>query len=205
VSRARFALSFVLRYGGLLDEAAHECEAAFALDPTDRRLRTCALVFMQRGDYRRSRQYLQADAGSEVSDGLEAHVLLREGNREAARRKLSRPFTGEAIGAPVLLKACLDGKPRDELDRLGHSLEPEPATRAPDAEALYFVATAAAFCGLPDLAIRQAQRAVAENYCAVDGLSRDPLLAAIRERPEYAALPRDARACRERFAAGQAR
>ena len=89
----------VLRYGGLLDEAARECEAAFTLDPTDRRLRTCALVFMQMGDYRRSRQH-QADAGSEVSDGLESHMLLREGNREAARRKLNRPFTGEAIGAP---------------------------------------------------------------------------------------------------------
>ena len=36
-----------------------------------------------------------------------------------------------------------------------------------DAEALYFVATAAAFCGRQDLAIHHAQRAVAENYCAV--------------------------------------
>ena len=204
VSRARFALSYVLRYAGLLDEAARECDAAIALDPTDRRLRTCALVFMQMGDYRRSRQYLQADAGSEVSDGLEAHVLVREGNREAARRRLNRQFTGEAIGAPALLKACLDGKPRDELERLAQSLEPNAGSR-PDSEAPYFVATAAAFCGLQDFALRQAQRAVAENYCAVDGLSRDPLFAATRERPEFAALLRDARACRDRFAADQAR
>jgi hypothetical protein len=72
-----------------------------------------------------------------------------------------------------------------------------------DAEVPYLAATAAAFCDLQDAAIRLAQRAFAESYCAVDGLSRDPMFAAIRRRPAYPALLDEARACRERFVAGQ--
>ena len=76
---------------------------------------------------------------------------------------------------------------------------------ARDAEELYLLAATESFCGLPDSAVRAARRMVAENYCAVDGLSRDPMFAAVRGRPEYAAILRDARDCRDRFTASRGR
>ena len=48
---AHFALSYVLRYGGLLEEAARECEQAVSRDPTNPRFRTCAQPLMQLGRY----------------------------------------------------------------------------------------------------------------------------------------------------------
>ncbi|MEO6213506.1 MAG: protein kinase, partial [Vicinamibacterales bacterium] len=66
-ARAHQALAYVLRYAGLLDEATRECDAAMARDPTERRLRSCAVPFYHLGRYGRARDYLRLDAGSEFA------------------------------------------------------------------------------------------------------------------------------------------
>ena len=145
------------------------------------------------------------DAGSELADSLEAHVLVREGNQEGARRKLAREFSEATVGEPVLLRACLEQRPRQELEALARHIEAIGGVPARDAEELYLLAATESFCGLQDSAVRTARRMVAENYCAVDGLSRDPLFAPLRARPEYASILRDARDCRDRFIASRGR
>ena len=45
-----FALSTVLRYGGLQEDAARECDAAISRDPTNPLFRTCSATFIQLGD-----------------------------------------------------------------------------------------------------------------------------------------------------------
>jgi TolB-like protein len=204
-ARAHYALAYVLRYAGLLDEATRECRAAYVIDPSERRLRTCALSFIPLGDHQAARQYLALDAGSELADSLEAHMLAREGNQESARRKLARDFSEGTVGNPTLLRACLDRRSRHELDALARHIADMVGVPARDAEELYLLAATESFCGLPDSAVRTAQRMVAENYCAVDGLSRDPLFAPLRARPEYASILRDARNCRDRFTASRGR
>ncbi len=52
---AHFSLAYVLRYAGLLDESAHECDTALALDRSDYRFRSCSLAFAQLGQPQRVR------------------------------------------------------------------------------------------------------------------------------------------------------
>jgi hypothetical protein len=109
------------------------------------------------------------------------------------------------VGSPALLKACLDPGSRAQVAAIAHRLEVELGTPARDAEEAHVLATVLSFCDLQAEAVRLPIRAVAENYCAVDGLERDPLFASLRARPEYPAILRQARECRDRFTQSLAR
>src|SRR6184192_3981858 len=64
-SQAHFALAYVYRYAGMLEQSAHECDTALALDPGNYQFRSCAWAFMELGKTDRARDFIQLDAGSE--------------------------------------------------------------------------------------------------------------------------------------------
>ena len=47
---AHFALSYVLRYAGMLEESARECETALSLDSGNYQFRSCAITFEEMGN-----------------------------------------------------------------------------------------------------------------------------------------------------------
>ena len=49
---AHFALSYVLRYGGAVEESAHECDTALALDPGNYAFRSCCVLVRATGQLR---------------------------------------------------------------------------------------------------------------------------------------------------------
>ena len=82
---AHFALSYVLRYGGMLDEAAPECDKAVSLDPGNYQFRSCSFVFDLMGNSDRAMDFLRLDPGSGwVSSNLPLHYE-RAGKRAEAR------------------------------------------------------------------------------------------------------------------------
>jgi len=64
---AHFGLSYVLRYGGAMEESARECDTALLLDPGNYTFRSCVFTFNQLGNYSRAVEFLQLDAGTEYS------------------------------------------------------------------------------------------------------------------------------------------
>ena len=74
-----------------------------------------------------------------------------------------------------------------------------------DPEQSYWTGAWLAYCGGPQAALGQLRRAVGNNYCATEILEVDPLLASLRDDPEYAVgfreLVSESRACQERFLA----
>ena len=111
---AHFSLAYVLRYAGLMEESARECETARALDPRNRLFRSCGFLFMQSGDYARARDFARLDAGSAWSKNVEADILLREGKRDVALSAVRMDSNLPAGGYAVLLAA-----PGAERDRPG--------------------------------------------------------------------------------------
>lgn len=203
-ARAHHVLSYVLRYGGVLDESAHECETAMSLDPGEYVLRACFTTFSQMGNPQRAMDFLQTDAGSDWVRRNAVRVLLREGKLAEARQALEKLSYNNADDVGTM-KPCVDrvssGQPvSPELQRSMQAREPEFEAN-PDPENRYFYAADLSFCGAKDPAVRLLKSAIAGNYCAYDALQKDPLLAPLRSMPEYQELLSAAKQCRDKFLA----
>lgn len=190
---AHFALSYALRYAGLLREAARHCETAYLLDPRTSLsgMRSCAVVFLLLDDEPRTANYLRLDEGSGFEAGLSLHSLLRHGRREEAiRLAAARPPSPPSFR---LLAAC--------------AAHPSTAPSAAlpvsdDPESNYFAAAHLAYCGRDAEAMRLLRASVEGGYCAVPAMERDPLLSRLRAHRGFAGLVQSARACQSRFLDG---
>jgi TolB-like protein/tetratricopeptide (TPR) repeat protein len=184
-ARARFSLAYVLRYAGLLDESARECDAAQALDPRSPNFRACSATFEQLGNYARAREFLKLDAGTQWATFTEADLLLREGHKKEAYDNLVRLKDMFSEAERAVIVGCASGQP---LEKTALSRMVDSILAARDSEPKYFEAGHLAYCGHPDQALRLLRRAVDENYLAHQAMDKDPLFATIRGTPDFAAI-----------------
>jgi len=176
---AHFALSYVLRYAGMLEQSAQECNAARQLDPGNFAFRSCAWSFLEMGKTDRAMDFVHLDAGSEWAAWVTPYVYLAEGNvtdaRGAARNMGKTPTYHRD-----LMEACTAAQP--PADMAGIVRENEASVMMePDPEAWYHVAALMAACGQGQPALRLLKAAVQQNYCAHSALLDDPLLKDLRK------------------------
>jgi tetratricopeptide (TPR) repeat protein len=200
---ARFALSYVLRYGGLLEESARECEQAVSRDPTNPLFRSCAVPFMSLGRYDRALDFIRLDTGSEWARVVTRLLYQRMGRRSDAREQHGRlsPDYLRELAPDIfygLLARCLAGAAPDRQGQLSDDDVRTFLTIREDPEPLYFWASDLAYCGYTAPAVQLLRESVRRNFCA-PAIEIDPMLAAIRNGAEYKGLLDSARACRSRF------
>jgi eukaryotic-like serine/threonine-protein kinase len=199
---SHFALSYVLRYAGLLQDAAHECDTALSLDPGNYALRSCHLIFDDLGNTDRAMDFLQLDMSSGfVLSNLPPHYL-REKKFEEAREAANRiPANDPSHG---LEKACVDHQSASgsdpEVEKVARETAPS-LLADPDAENRYWVGALLATCGQKDLSLRLLTSAIEGRYCATIALQTDPLLAPLRGTPEFAQLISASKQCQDKFLA----
>ena len=196
-AQARFALSYVLRYGGAMEESAHECDAALALDSGNFGLRSCAFTFDQLGNYARAMDFLQLDAGSLwASDNIMRHYI-REGKIAQAREIGEKFKDSRGLGFRMRM-ACMENP--SSADVASQARETVAARLAdPDPEPRYIVAADMLFCGQKDLAMQLLKSAIAGHFCAYTGLQNDSAWAKLRGTSEFAELLSAAKQCRDSF------
>ncbi|HEX9407018.1 MAG TPA: protein kinase, partial [Thermoanaerobaculia bacterium] len=93
-SDAHFSMSYVLRYAGLLDESARQCEAARSMDPTNPGLRSCALAFAELGDEKSALEFLRLDGNSNWVRSVRGDLLMHQGKLAEAVRETAS-FTAD--------------------------------------------------------------------------------------------------------------
>ena len=194
---AHGALAYVLRYGGMLEESAHECDTALSLDPGNYRYRSCSLTFEQLGNYPRAMEFLQLDAGSEWVKGNLVRLFILTGNRAKAREQSQE--LDDRLGNRMM-KACLASASPAEVENLAKAVAPE-ASANPDSENRFWLANSFAFCGQKEIAMQLLKSSIAGHYCAYTGLQTDPIFAPLRTTPEFAELLTAAKQCRDNFIA----
>jgi TolB-like protein len=193
--QAHFTLAYVLRYAGMQEESARECDTALVLSPGDYQFRSCAWGFMEMGQTQRAMDFVRLDAGSEWAAFATLSVLLREGKSAEARESVKK-VSPAAHYHRDLLEACLGMRPPSELDRITSVVEASVLSE-PDPERWYYEGTIMAFCGKPDIALQMIKAAVDQNYCSYSALLSDPLLAKLRSSKEFDAVLTAAHQCQE--------
>jgi len=198
---AHFALSYVLRYAGMLPESAHECETALSLDPGDYQFRSCSITFDQMGNAEQGTKYLQLDAGSDWVEENRPLDLLRE-DKLAEARERAKQLPGDT-SYNAFLKACLDHQSLAELDKKAREFAPS-LLAGRDAEGRYWSATLMAACGQKEIAVRLLKSAIESHYCAYAALQNDFLLKPLRGMPEFSQLLSAAKQCQDNFLSARA-
>ena len=198
---AHFALSYVYRYAGMLEESTEECNIARQQDPENFALRSCAWSFLEMGKTDRAMDFIHLDAGSEWAAWVTPYVLLAEG-KVAEAHEASKSMGKASSYHHELMEACTaNPKPSDlaEIVRKSESsvmIEPDP-------ERWYHVAALMAACGQKEPAMRILKSAVQQNYCAHSALLDDPLLKPLRKETSFDEVLTAASNCQAVFKEGR--
>jgi DNA-binding winged helix-turn-helix (wHTH) protein/TolB-like protein/tetratricopeptide (TPR) repeat protein len=189
--------SYVLWYGGLLDEAASECEKTRVIDAGTTDLASCGYVFTALSKYDRAREYFQLQSGNNYEKAGRVETFIREGKEDEALRELKLLPTTDFYGRS-LLQPCLQHRSPPKGDSAVQQVR-AISMADPDPFAKYMLAAWDSFCGEPEFAFRELRRAIEQNYCAYPQLETDPLLTKIRAMPEFAEIRTLGIACQQHF------
>ncbi|HZQ24849.1 MAG TPA: winged helix-turn-helix domain-containing protein [Terriglobales bacterium] len=198
-AEAHFTLSAVLRFAGLTDEAAAECEKARALEPHNRGWRSCYVVFALRGDYDRALEYIRLDdPGSEYARAQLVHLLLYEGKPKEAAEVPSGHTSWWASFR--MAQACAARKPLAEITAMSALVQPQD-----DSESNFWFSADLAYCRQTDAALDLLARAIKGNYCSYPAMDIGPFFASMKDMPEFVRLRAAGIACQQDFIAARAR
>ena len=196
-AEAHFALAYVLRYGGAVEESAHECETALSLDPGNFMLRSCSFTFDQLGNYSRAMDFIQLDAGSEwASDNTMRHDV-RDG-KLAQAKEIAEKFKDVHTFGFGAMAACVENRSSADATSLFRE-EDANLLADPDPEPRYVVAGDFLFCGQKNLALQLIKSSISGHFCPYAGLQNDSVWAKMRGTPEFAEVLSAAKQCRDDF------
>jgi DNA-binding winged helix-turn-helix (wHTH) protein/TolB-like protein len=196
-AQTHFALAYVYRYGGLLQEAQRHCELALDRDPNDPRLRSCAYSYLYAGELGRVMDFLMLDEGAYFVQWATVLYELRRNDRAAALHAVR-----QAADEPTrrLMEPCLEGTRGAALDGAVADFVAY-WQRQGDPESPYAVAPILAYCERPQEALRFLERAVDGNFCSFPAFDLDPVWKSLRSNPEFQRIRSKGIACHERFRA----
>jgi tetratricopeptide (TPR) repeat protein len=200
-SFAHFTLSYVLRYASIVEEGEQECNTAMRLDPGNYQFRSCSGMFLSMGQYDRARDFLNLDAGSEWSNNVEIHILLRQGKIPEALDRL-RQLSDSPFFHPKALAACYSNPRPAEAGQLLQQMEKD-VSAFHDPEPKMSQSIVFNSCMGNAFTARLATSAIRTGFCGYDYLRTDVMLAKFRQSPEYPAVLAAAKQCRDNFVAAR--
>lgn len=189
-SQAHHLMSYVLRYGGMLQESARECDTAAHLEPL--RWAPCSSTYMELGDYVKARSVLREDLDSEWSRSHGIDILLRQGKTDVALRLAPPEIPG--WDSYRMLLGCARHEPAAEIASMAQAAKPDD-----DPEVTYFFAAHLAYCGQAASSVRMLKHAIGGHYCSYPAIDIDPFFDRVRSMPAFKEARQSAIECESQF------
>jgi TolB-like protein len=198
---AHFALSYVLRYAGMQEQATQECNTARSLDPGNFNFRSCAWAFLEMGKADQAMDFVHLDAGSEWAAWMTPYVYLA-GGKVLQARESAKGVAKSPLYQRELLVACTQAQRPGDMDRIVREAESTAMTEL-DPEVWYHVGALMAYCGRKEPGLRLLKAAVQQNYCAYSALLEDPLLKDLRKDTAFNQVLTAGSACQDALKEGR--
>jgi len=196
---AHFTMSYMLRYAGLLNESAAECERALAINPTNAGFRSCGITYLLLGNIPRAKQFVQLDAGSTWYRTLMIYILLREGDLDGVLRMgQSGPRNRAETNWWPMLLAFLLKHPQTEIAQEARGASAVIMDWR-DSEPIFFTAEVMGFVGQNEEALRLLRRSVERHYGAYPAMDTDPAFTQISTTRQFHQIRESAMARQQRF------
>lgn len=194
-AETHFTLSYVYRFGGMLEESQRHCELARERDPQDPRLRSCGYAWLYDGKFDRVLDYFELDAGAYFVQWATVLYHLRRRDDAAALA-----VTRQAADDPTrrLMEPCLQGVRGADLDKPAADFFDNWYRRG-DPETGYALGAMLVYCGRARQALPLLEWGVDGRFCSAPLFDRDPVWTTVRHDPEFQRIRAKAVACHAEF------
>jgi TolB-like protein/Tfp pilus assembly protein PilF len=198
---AHYALGYLYRYVGMLEESAQEVERALALDAKNPKFRSAAFTYVYLGNYKKAYEVFDLDRESTLSCAWKGMALFLQGQGERAIEYFDRAVAMEPKGYIGLrhagIRAFLKGERNEGLRAIRQLEEANPSDS--DSEHWYLIGNAYALLGDKGGCFRGLRKAIEGGFFNYPGLMKDPLLDSVRRDPEFQRLLAMAKGKHEAF------
>ena len=186
-AQAHFALGYVYRYAGMLEESEKEYDRALAIDPGNRRFRSAGITYDCLGKYEKAIQACNLDKGSSFALVTIARIFYRQGKMQKAIATCNTLLTQEQAGVSTFsffstaIRALAESETETARTAMTELEQAHPA----DAEIWFLIAEIYGLIGDAVSTARTLEEAVNRGYFNYPWMVSDSFFDGVRSAPEF--------------------
>lgn len=182
---AHFALSYIYRYAGMLNESEQEVEIALAIDPNDIRFYSAGATYLYLGKYKKAYEVFDLCDECAVAIAKKGEILYREGQIDQAQEYANRLLQMEPDGLLGLLIDGFKALVEQNMDKGLQFAQQIERGNPNDAEALYTLASMYALLGDKAGCVRVLAKAIDGGFFNYPFMLKDSFLDSVRDSAEF--------------------
>ena len=183
---AHFALGYIYRYSGMLEESEKEFDQALSLDPGNPRFRGAGVTYHHLGKYEKSVKALNLDKGSSYSLIEMGMIHHHRNEMESALKtwiKLGEQETSPGFYSfyAKAMKAVIENKNEEAKSVIAEFEKTKPS----DGELWYYVAVTYALTGDAAGTARALEEGLTRGYFNYPNIASNPFFDLVRKSDEF--------------------
>ncbi|MBL4661828.1 MAG: winged helix-turn-helix domain-containing protein [Alcanivoracaceae bacterium] len=181
---SHFALGYIYRYAGMLDEAIEEMEIALTISPGNTRFRSIISTYLSAGKYKQALQKVYLDKG-DYGLGYSGIIAFEQEKYDLARSHFNKVLEIDVNGIWGLISqfylAFMDNNTSKALDILAKIID----TNIEDAENIYYAADFYALLNKKEQCLDLLEKAINSGYFNYPHISQNSSFIFVQSDPQF--------------------
>lgn len=197
-ANSHFALGYIYRYAGMLDEAIESMETALVLSPNNKRFRSIISTYLSAGKYQKALSKVYLDTG-DYGTGYSGIIAYEQENYELSKELFNQVLEIDANGIWGLISQVYLAVMDDDKERGLKALTKMVDTNVVDAENMYYFADFYAMLEKKGESLDMLEKAVESGYFNYPHISHTPSFNFLQEDVRFIAILQKAKQRHDAF------